>query len=308
MLSISIRYGGKLSYAMRALGPMLGSNSSQTETALSQMLGHDGARRHTLLSKMLRHNSARTQDHSNTSIGLHQRSCAAVCDMFLGKNHGSHFITIKSIGKTHHPVPLRFAVNGSASARYASLPSTLATTRRRGGGARQNPAARDGRTARQRHAARGERAARQRPASHNGLARQRPSARDDLTARQRHAARDNRSRLPKPCSAGGSNGIRARTCTCTCTRSCSTRSAAIASTATSSTRNSAAPHRPEPHGTEAVDRRGQNTAITTFRSPAQPKGPGRSIFEAHSRTGEEPHSWTKRFRGSFRTDEGAPFK
>ena len=85
MLSISIRYGGKLSYAMRALSPMLGSNSSQTETALSQMLGHDGARRHTLLSKMLRHNSARTQDHSNTSIGLHQRSCAAVCDMFLGK-------------------------------------------------------------------------------------------------------------------------------------------------------------------------------------------------------------------------------
>lgn len=85
MLSISIRYGGKLNYTMRALSPMLGSNSSQTETALSQMLGHDGARRHTLLSKMLRHNSARTQDHSNTSIGLHQRSCAAVCDMFLGK-------------------------------------------------------------------------------------------------------------------------------------------------------------------------------------------------------------------------------
>lgn len=167
MLSISIRYGGKLSYAMRALSPMLGSNSSQTETALSQMLGHDGARRHTLLSKMLRHNSARTLDHSNTSIGLHQRSCAAVCDMFLGKNHGSHFITIKSIGKTHHPVPLRFAVNGSASARYASLPSTPATPKRRGGGARQSPAARDG-----------------------------------LTARQRHAARDNRSRLPKPCSAG----------------------------------------------------------------------------------------------------------
>lgn len=229
MLSISIRYGGKLSYAMRALSPMLGSNSSQTETALSQMLGHDGARRHTLLSKMLRHNSARTQDHSNTSIGLHQRSCAAVCDIFLGKNHGSHFITIKSIGKTHHPVPLRFAVNGSASARYASLPSTLATTKRRGGGARQSPGSH------------GCRAARQRPASHNGL------------ARQRHAARDNRSRLPKPCSAGGSNGIRARTCTCTCTRSCSTRSAAIASTATSSTRNSAAPHRPEPHGTEETD-------------------------------------------------------
>lgn len=141
MLSISIRYGGKLNYAMRALGPMLGSNSSQIETALSQMLGHDGASRHTLLSKMLRHNSARTQNHSDTSIGLRQRSCAAVCDMFLGKNHGSHFITIKSIGKTHHPVPLRFAVNGSASARYASLPPTLAATRRRGGGARQNPAA-----------------------------------------------------------------------------------------------------------------------------------------------------------------------
>ena len=235
MLSISIRYGGKLSYAMRALSPMLGSNSSQTETALSQMLGHDGARRHTLLSKMLRHNSARTQDHSNTSIGLHQRSCAAVCDMFLGKNHGSHFITIKSIGKTHHPVPLRFAVNGSASARYASLPPTPATTKRRGDGARQSPGSH------------GCRAARQRPASHNGLARQRPSACDDLTARQRHAARDNRSRLPKPCSAGGSNGIRARTC------SCSARSTAIASTATSNTRNSAAPHRPEPHGTEETD-------------------------------------------------------
>lgn len=141
MLSISIRYGGKLNYAMRALGPMLGSNSSQIETALSQMLGHDGASRHTLLSKMLRHNSARTQNHSDTSIGLRQRSCAAVCDMFLGKNHGSHFTTIKSAGKTHHPVPLRFAVNGSASARYASLPPTPATTRRRGGGARQNPAA-----------------------------------------------------------------------------------------------------------------------------------------------------------------------
>lgn len=274
MLSISIRYGGKLNYTMRALSPMLGSNSSQTETALSQMLGHDGARRHTLLSKMLRHNSARTQDHSNTSIGLHQRSCAAVCDMFLGKNHGSHFITIKSIGKTYYPVPLRFAVNGSASARYASLPSTLATTRRRGDAARQSPTSRGGRAARQHHAARDGRAGRQ-------------------TLQRR-----------------GGNGIRARTCTCTCTctRSCSARSAAIASTATSSTRNSAAPHRPEPHGTEAVDRRGQSTAITTFRSPAQTKGPGRSIFEKHSRTGEGLHSWTKRFRGSFRTDEGAPFE
>lgn len=165
MLSISIRYGGKLSYATRALCPMLGSNSSQTETALSQMLGHDGARRHTLLSKMLRHNSTRTQNHSNISIGLCQRSCAAVCNMFLGKNHGSHFITIKSIGKTHHPVPLRFAVNGSASARYASLPSTLATTRRRGDGARQSPASRGGRAARQHHAARDGRAARQRHAA-----------------------------------------------------------------------------------------------------------------------------------------------
>ena len=80
------------------------------------------------------------------------------------------------------------------------------------------------------------------------------------------------------------------TCTCTCTRSCSACSAAIASMATSSTRNSAAPHHPEPHGTEAVDRRGQNTAITTFRSTAQTKGPGRSIFEEHSRTGEGQHS------------------
>lgn len=190
MLSISIRYGGKLSYATRALCPMLGSNSSQTETALSQMLGHDGARRHTLLSKMLRHNSTRTQNHSDTSIGLHQRSCAAVCDMFLGKNHGSHFITIKSIGKTHHPVPLRFAVNGSASARYASLPSTLATTRCRDNSARQSPSSRGGR------------AARQRPASHDGLARQRPAARDGRTARQRHAARGERAARQNPAAPG----------------------------------------------------------------------------------------------------------
>ena len=155
MLSISIRYGGKLNYAMRALGPMLGSNSSQTETALSQMLGHDGASRHTLLSKMLRHNSARTQNHSDTSIGLRQRSCAAVCDMLLGKNHGSHFTTIKSIGKTYYPVPLRFAVSGSASARYASLPSTLATTRRRDNSARQSPGSHGCRAARQRPQHRG---------------------------------------------------------------------------------------------------------------------------------------------------------
>lgn len=139
MLSISIRYGGKLNYAMRALGPMLGSNSSQTETALSQMLEHDGTSRHALLSKMLRHNSARTQNHSDTSIGLRQRSCAAVCDMFLGKNHGSHFITIKSIGTTNYPLPPRFAANGSASAQPASLPPTRATPKRRGGGARQSP-------------------------------------------------------------------------------------------------------------------------------------------------------------------------
>lgn len=170
MLSISIRYGGKLSYAMRALGPMLGSNSSQTETALSQMLRHDGARRHTLLSKMLRHNSTRTQNHSDTSIGLRQRSCAAMCGMFLWKNHGCHFTTIKSIGKTHHPVPLRFAVSGSASARYALLPSTPAATRRRGDGARQSPTSRGGRAARQRHAARDGRAARQTP-QHRGQQR-----------------------------------------------------------------------------------------------------------------------------------------
>lgn len=178
MLSISIRYGGKLSYAMRALCPMLGSNSSQTETALSQMLGHDGARRHTLLSKMLRHNSTRTQNHSDTSIGLRQRSCAAMCGMFLWKNHGCHFTTIKSIGKTYYPVPLRFAVSGSASARYALLPSTPAATRRRGDGARQSPTSRGGRAARQRHAARDGRAARQ-------------------TLQRR-----------------GGNGIRARTCSC----------------------------------------------------------------------------------------------
>lgn len=83
VLSISIRYGGKLSYAMQALSPMLGSNSCQAETALSQVLGHDGASRHTLLGKMLRHNSTRVQSHSDTSIGLRQRSCAAVYDMFL---------------------------------------------------------------------------------------------------------------------------------------------------------------------------------------------------------------------------------
>ena len=165
MLSISIRYGGKLSYAMRALGPMLGSNSRQAETALGQVFGHDGASRHTLLSKMLRHNSARAQNHSDTSIDLRQRSCAAVCDMFLGKNHGSHFITIKSIGKTHHPVPLRFAVNGSASARYASLATAPAAPERHGGGARKSPTSRGSRAARQRHAARDERAARQNPAA-----------------------------------------------------------------------------------------------------------------------------------------------
>lgn len=273
MLSISIRYGGKLNYAMRALGPMLGSNSSQTETALSQMLGHDGASRHTLLSKMLRHNSARTQDHSNTSIGLCQRSCAAVCDMFPGKNHGSHFITIKSIGKTHHPVPLRFAVNGSAFARYASLPPTLATTRRRGDGARQSPTSRGGRAARQRHAARNGRAARQ-------------------TLQHR-----------------GGNGIRARRRTCTCACSCSARSAAIRINGDTDTRNPTAQHRPEPHDTEGASWRGQSSrTIIIFRSPVQPTGPRRSVFEARSRTGEGPHSWTKHFRGPFRTDEGAPFE
>lgn len=230
MLSISIRYGGKLSYAMRALGPMLGSNSCQAETALSQVLGHDGASRHTLLSKMLRHNSTRAQNHSDISIDLRQRSCAAVCDMFLGKNHGSHFITIKSIGKTHHPIPLRFAVNGSAFARYASLPPTLATTRRRGNGARQSPTSRGGRAARQRHAARDNRAARQRYTARNGRA-----ARQTLQRR-------------------GSNGIRARTCTCicTCACSCSARSAAIRINGDTGTRNPTAQHRPEPHDTEGA--------------------------------------------------------
>ena len=248
MLSISIRYGGKLNYAMRALGPMLRSNSSQTETTLSQMLGHDGASRHTLLSKMLRHNSARTQNHSNTSIGLRQRTCAAVCDMFPGKNHGSHFTTIKSIGKTHHPVPLRFAVNGSASARYASPPPTLATTRRRGDGARQSPTSRGGRAARQRHTARNDRAARQ-------------------TLQRR-----------------GGNGIRART------RSCSARSAAIRINGDIRARSSAAPHRPELTAPKKASWRGQSRTIIIFRSPVQPKGPRRSIFEEHSRTGEGQHS------------------
>lgn len=136
MLSISIHHGSKLSYAMRALSPMLGSNSRQAKTALSQVLGHDGASRRTLLSKMLRHNSTRAQNHSDTSIGLRQRSCAAACGMLLWKNHGSHFITIKSIGKTYYPVPLRFAVNGSASARSASTLPTLATPGRQ---RRQHP-------------------------------------------------------------------------------------------------------------------------------------------------------------------------
>lgn len=223
MLSISIRYGGKLNYTMRALSPMLGSNSSQIETALSQMLGHDGASRHTLLSKMLRHNSARTQNHSDTSIGLHQRSCAAVCDMFLGKNHGSHFITIKSIGKTHHPVPLRFAVNGSASARYASLPSTLATTRRWGDGARQSPTSRGGR------------------------ARQRPAARDGRTARQRHAARGERAARQNPAAPG------AATASAPAPAHAPPAPPPFASTATSGARSSAAPHRPKPHGAEETD-------------------------------------------------------
>lgn len=70
MLSISIRYRGKLSYAMQALSPMLGSNSCQAETALSQVLGHDGASRHTLLGKMLGHNGARAQNHSATALAF----------------------------------------------------------------------------------------------------------------------------------------------------------------------------------------------------------------------------------------------
>lgn len=270
MLSISIRYGGKLSYAMRALGPMLGSNSCQAETALSQVFGHDGASRHTLLSKMLRHNSARAQNHSDTGIDLRQRSCAAVCDMFLGKNHGSHFTTIKSIGKTHHPVPLRFAVNGSASARYASLATAPAAPERHGGGARKSPTSRGSRAARQRHAACDNRAARQ-------------------TLQRR-----------------GSNGI--RTCTCTCACSCSARSAAIRINGDIRARSSAAPHRPELTAPKKASWRGQSRTIIIFRSPVQPKGPRRSIFEARSRTGEGPHSWTKHFRGPFRTDEGAPFE
>ena len=57
----------------------------------------------------------------------------------------------------------------------------------------------------------------------------------------------------------------------------------FASTATSGARSSAAPHRPKPHGTEETDRRRLNTAIIISLSPAQPKGPGRSIFEAHFR-------------------------
>lgn len=142
MLSISIRYRDKHGYATRALSPMLRSNSCQTETALSQVLGHDSTSRHTLLGKMLRHNGARIQNHSDTSIGLRQLGCAATCDMSLGKNHGSHFITIKSIGKTHYPVSLRFAANGSASVRSVPPPPKPATGGRRGSGnAHQSPAA-----------------------------------------------------------------------------------------------------------------------------------------------------------------------
>lgn len=135
MLSISIRYRDKHGYATRALSPMLRSNSCQTETALSQVLGHDSTSRHTLLGKMLRHNGARIQNHSDASIGLRQPGCAAACDMSLWKNHGSHFITIKSIGKTHYPVSLRFAANGSASVRSVLPPPTPAT--RGGPGERQ---------------------------------------------------------------------------------------------------------------------------------------------------------------------------
>lgn len=130
MLSISIRYEGKLSYAMRALSPMLGSNSSQAETALSQMLGHDGTNRHTLLGKVLRHNGARIQNHGDVGVYLRRRGCAAVCDMSLCENHGSHFTTIKSIGKARYSVPSRFAANGSASARSAPPPPTPAAPRR----------------------------------------------------------------------------------------------------------------------------------------------------------------------------------
>lgn len=136
MLSISIRYEGKLSYAMRALSPMLGSNSSQAETALSQMLGHDGTNRHTLLGKVLRHNGARIQNHGDVGVCLRRRGCAAVCDMSLCENHGSHFTTIKSIGKARYSVPSRFAANGSASARSAPPPPTPAA-RGRAPGERQ---------------------------------------------------------------------------------------------------------------------------------------------------------------------------
>lgn len=135
MLSISIRYEGKLSYAMRALSPMLGSNSSQAETALSQMLGHDGTNRHTLLGKVLRHNGARIQNHGDVGVCLRRRGCAAVCDMSLCENHGSHFTTIKSIGKARYSVPSRFAANGSASARSAPPPPTPATRGGAGGAA-----------------------------------------------------------------------------------------------------------------------------------------------------------------------------
>lgn len=50
----------------------------------------------------------------------------------------------------------------------------------------------------------------------------------------------------KPRSTGGSNGIRARAC------SCSARSAAIRLNGDTGTRNSTAPHRPEPHDTEGA--------------------------------------------------------
>ena len=93
-----------------------------------------------------------------------------------------------------------------------------------------------------------------------------------------------------------------------CTRSCSARSVAIrinGDIRRLKLRGTASPRAPR-HRSGRLARKGHGDNYLLFARTA--KNPGRSIFEAHSRTGEGPHSWTKRFRGSFRTDEGAPFE
>ena len=118
MLSISIRYEGKLSYAMRALSPMLGSNSSQAETALSQMLGHDGTNRHTLLGKVLRHNGARIQNHGDVGVCLRRRGCAAVCDMRMDPSNQT--LTAAEIVNTYTAADLARVIRHYSDEKWAS--------------------------------------------------------------------------------------------------------------------------------------------------------------------------------------------